>query len=85
MATKKQQAPGRTNFDLWKESLTPKDIADRKFVALSCMGCPAHGQACSRYDTACRANFMRWARSAAEPEAAYEAAPEAKEEVGGDE
>jgi hypothetical protein len=75
MASRKQHSPARTSFDVWKESLTPRDIADGKFVTLSCMGCPAYGQACNRYDTACRANFMRWARTEAKP-AAGEAAIE---------
>jgi hypothetical protein len=81
MASRKQQPPARTNFDVWKESLTPRDIADRKFVALSCMGCPAYGKTCNKYDTACRANFMRWARAEAEP-ATDEPGP--AQEVGGD-
>jgi hypothetical protein len=77
----KPQASGQTNFDVWKEQLTPRDIANGKFVALSCMGCPAYGQTCNRFDTACRANFLRWAQSEAEPAAGE---PEAVEEVGGD-
>jgi hypothetical protein len=81
MATKKNQTSGQTNFDVWKEQLTPRDIADRQFVTLSCMGCPAYGKTCNRYDTACRANFMRWARAEAKP-ATDE--PEPVEEVVGD-
>jgi hypothetical protein len=47
------------------------------------MGCPAYGKTCNKYDTACRTNFMRWARSGAESAGAEEA--ETKEEVVGDE
>jgi hypothetical protein len=79
MATKKQRTSGQTNFDVWKESLTPKDIADRKFITLSCSGCPAQGATCNKYDTACRANFMRWARTATEPASEEEPIPEAEE------
>lgn len=59
--------PGQTNFDAWKESLTPESIADSKFIALSCGGCPAGGSACNKHDTNCRSNFLSWARSEAKP------------------
>jgi hypothetical protein len=54
-----------TNFDVWRRSITPEVIADGRFITLSCNGCPAYGQTCNRYDTDCRANFLRWARAEA--------------------
>jgi hypothetical protein len=66
MASKQNRhLPARSNFDVWREALTPEAIADGKFVTLSCGGCPAYGESCNRYDTKCRANFLRWARGKA--------------------
>jgi len=62
----KPSAP--TNFDVWRDALTPESIADSKFITLSCSGCPASGEACSKYDAACRSNFLDWAKSKAKPE-----------------
>jgi hypothetical protein len=66
MATKQKQ-PTKTNFDVWRETLTPEFIADSKFITLACGACPARGVACDKYDTACRGNFLLWAKSAYQP------------------
>jgi hypothetical protein len=69
MASKQNRhLPARSNFDVWRDDLTPEAIADSKFVTLSCGGCPAYGESCNRYDTKCRTNFLRWARGKASPE-----------------
>ena len=52
-----------TNFDVWKQKLTPEFIAEGKFLALSCGSCPARDQTCMKYDTTCRGNFLIWARA----------------------
>jgi hypothetical protein len=66
MASKQNRhLPTRSNFDVWRDGLTPEAIADGKFVTLSCGGCPAYGESCNRYDTKCRSNFLRWARGKA--------------------
>jgi hypothetical protein len=70
----------RSNFDVWRDGLTPEAIADGKFVTLSCGGCPAYGESCNRYDTKCRTNFLRWARGKAAQESdegGQDAEPEA--------
>jgi len=67
MASKKTEpikAP--TNFEVWKETLTPEFIASHKFIVLSCGACPAYGATCNKYDTTCRGNFLLWARGKAE-------------------
>ncbi len=51
----------KTNFDVWKETLTPEFIADHRFIVLNCGACPAFGKTCSKYDTTCRGNFLIWA------------------------
>jgi hypothetical protein len=51
-----------TNFDVWKQTLTPEFIADGRFIVLSCGACPAFGKTCKKYDTTCRGNFLIWAR-----------------------
>jgi hypothetical protein len=79
MAAKtKTAAPAPTNFDIWKETLTPEFIASGKFIVLSCGACPASGVTCNKYDTtpgspqtlafagwSCRGNFLLWARAKA--------------------
>jgi hypothetical protein len=66
MAAKtKTVAPAPTNFDIWKETLTPEFIASGKFIVLSCGACPASGVTCNKYDTTCRGNFLLWARAKA--------------------
>jgi hypothetical protein len=55
-----------TNFDEWKQSLTPEFIADGKFIVLSCGACPARGVTCNKYDTTCRGNFLLWANTKVE-------------------
>lgn len=50
-----------TNFDIWKESLTPEDIVQNKSIILSCASCPAKGITCFKPDTTCRGNFILWA------------------------
>lgn len=66
MAVKTKSAvPAPTNFDVWKESLTPEFIASGKFIVLSCGACPASGITCNKYDTTCRGNFLLWARAKA--------------------
>jgi hypothetical protein len=77
MATKQSKImAARTNFDIWRDSLTPEAIADSKFITFSCRGCPVFGKACNRYDAACRANFLSWARVKAET-GATDAEPDA--------
>lgn len=67
MAAKtKSAASAPTNFDVWKETLTPEFIASEKFIVLSCGACPASGITCNKYDTTCRGNFLLWARAQAE-------------------
>jgi hypothetical protein len=67
MAAKtKTAAPMSTNFDVWKQTLTPEFIALGKFIVLSCGACPASGVTCNKYDTTCRGNFLLWARAKAE-------------------
>lgn len=56
----------KTNFDIWRQALTPEFIADAKFIVLSCGCCPANGKTCFKYDTTCRGNFLIWARMKAE-------------------
>lgn len=69
MADKKTEpAKALTNFDVWKQSLTPEFIASGKSIVLACGACPASGVTCNQYDTTCRGNFLLWARSAYEPE-----------------
>jgi hypothetical protein len=69
MAAKKP-APtmAQTNFNPWKETLTPEFIAEGKFITLSCGACPANGVTCNKYDTTCRGNFLNWARREYEQE-----------------
>jgi hypothetical protein len=55
-----------TNFDKWKETLTPEFIVSGKFIVLSCGACPASGVTCNKYDTTCRGNFLLWAKTKAE-------------------
>jgi hypothetical protein len=85
MATKQNRhSPARSNFDVWRDGLTPEAIADSKFVTLSCGGCPAYGESCNRYDTKCRSNFLRWARGKAAAESSeggQDAEPEAADAV----
>jgi aldehyde:ferredoxin oxidoreductase len=50
-----------TNFEKWKESLTPEDIVNQRFIVLSCGACPALCKTCFKYDTTCRGNFLIWA------------------------
>ena len=57
-----------SNFDIWKQELTPEFIADGKFIVLSCGACPASGITCNKYDTTCRGNFLLWARAKAKTE-----------------
>jgi hypothetical protein len=65
MATKKPEpVSALTNFDVWKQSLTPEFIAGHKFIVLACGACPAQGKTCNKYDTTCRGNFLNWARGA---------------------
>jgi hypothetical protein len=59
----KKIADIRTNFDVWKESLTPEFIAGSTFIVLSCGACPAQGKTCNKYDTTCRGNFLMWAKA----------------------
>ncbi len=64
MATKKAEpASALTNFDVWKQSLTPEFIAEHRFIVLSCGACPAYGKTCNKYDTTCRGNFLNWAKA----------------------
>lgn len=63
MASKAKSETARTNFDMWKETITPEFIASHKFIVLSCGACPASGVTCNKYDTTCRGNFLLWARS----------------------
>jgi len=71
MAAKKTN-PGEalTNFDVWKETLTPEFIAEGRFIVLACGACPASGVTCNKYDTTCRGNFLIWAKGKHEGEAA---------------
>lgn len=62
-STTKPIEPIKTNFDVWKESLTPEFIANHHFIVLACGACPAFGKTCNKYDTTCRGNFLNWARS----------------------
>lgn len=67
MAAKtKPAAPAPTNFEVWKETLTPEFIAGNQFIVLACGACPAAGKTCNKYDTTCRGNFLIWARGAHE-------------------
>jgi len=51
MTTKKTEpVKVLTNFEIWKESLTPEFIASGKFIVLSCGACPAFGKTCNKYD-----------------------------------
>ena len=59
-----------TNFDVWKQTLTPEFIAEGKFLVLSCGSCPARGKTCTKYDTTCRGNFLIWAKAEVENEKA---------------
>jgi hypothetical protein len=64
MAAKKTEpVQALTNFDIWKQSLTPEFIASHKFIVLACGACPAYGKTCGKYDTTCRGNFLSWARA----------------------
>jgi hypothetical protein len=73
MATKKSEpAAVLTNFDVWKESLTPEFVAGGRFIVLSCGACPASGKTCNKYDTTCRGNFLNWARAKHEDEEVLE-------------
>jgi hypothetical protein len=56
----------QTNFDVWKQTLTPEFIAEGKFLVLSCGSCPENGKTCKKHDTTCRGNFLLWARAKAE-------------------
>lgn len=63
MADKKTEpVKALTNFDVWKQSLTPEFIASGKFIVLACGACPAFGVTCNKYDTTCRGNFLLWAK-----------------------
>lgn len=63
MAAKKSEpVKAPTNFDIWKQTLTPEFIASGQFIVLSCGACPAQGKTCNKYDTTCRGNFLNWAR-----------------------
>jgi hypothetical protein len=64
----KQTKPVKTNFDVWKETLTPEFIAGQHFIVLACGGCPAQGKTCAKYDTTCRGNFLIWAKGKYEEE-----------------
>ena len=57
-----------TNFDIWKQTLTPEFSAEGRFLVLSCGSCPASGKTCTKYDTTCRGNFLIWARAKADSE-----------------
>lgn len=73
MATKKSEpTTALTNFDVWKESLTPEFVAGGRFIVLSCGACPASGKTCGKYDTTCRGNFLNWARAKHEDEEVLE-------------
>jgi hypothetical protein len=63
MASKPKAPPAKTNFEVWKESLTPEFIAGQHFIVLSCGACPASGVTCNKYDTTCRDNFLLWAKA----------------------
>lgn len=41
-----------TNFDVWKQTLTPEFIADGSFE-----------KTCGKYDTTCRGSFLIWAKA----------------------
>lgn len=56
----------KTNFEAWKERLTPEDVAHQQFIVLSCGACPASGITCNKYDTTCRGNFLLWAKAKVE-------------------
>jgi hypothetical protein len=64
----KKIAAVRTNFDVWKDALTPEFIAGGTFIVLSCGACPAQGATCNKYDTTCRGNFLTWAKTKYEDE-----------------
>jgi len=67
MATKaKTAATAPTNFEIWKQTLTPEFIAGGQFIVLACGACPAFGVTCNKYDTTCRGNFLLWAKATAE-------------------
>ena len=63
MAAKKTEPiKALTNFEVWKQALTPEFIANHQFIVLACGACPAFGMTCNKYDTTCRGNFLLWAR-----------------------
>ena len=69
MANKKTEpVSALTNFDVWKQSLTPEFIAGHKSIVLACGACPAYGKTCGKYDTICRGNFLLWAKGRYEEE-----------------
>ena len=46
-STPKPIEPIKTNFDVWKESLTPEFVANHHFIVLACGACPAFGKSCN--------------------------------------
>lgn len=68
VSKKNEPIPALTNFDIWKQKLTPEFIAQHKFLVLACDACPAYGKTCNRYDTTCRGNFLNWAKGKYEEE-----------------
>lgn len=61
----KREKKQLTNFELWKRSLTPEDIASSRFIVLCCGCCPAYRVSCFQPDTTCKGKFLSWAHEEA--------------------
>ena len=57
----------RTNFDKWRDSLTPETYVDIQRLYVDCLDCPALG-ACDCKEGECRNEFLRWANAPAKEE-----------------
>ena len=57
-----------TNFDKWKEGLTPEETAKKlETSSLVCGFCPARYE-CAGTGTGCRTQFLAWANAPAKEE-----------------